>query len=241
MNIQIENTTWQNRLLLQQLLVVAARAGNAHDITALLARGATDDGSALHAACAVGSIACVRCLCARINYAPMVNDYDSYMDCPYHAAVKLAIRIGDLEFLHWIVDDIIIPLWEPAYGAMCEVSLYISADQYRVAEFFLQHGSCENGRVVPGNCGKRVKEDDISHLKVSVFDDHLPQTERDSALRCLALLSAGGQEFPVSKHMLVALAELKQRQNARIVIQGPKTVDGASRQNWLTRLASWVL
>ena len=227
--------------MLRQLIVVAARAGNAHDVAALIEKGATDDGTALRAACAAGSVPCARSLCARINYSPPVNDYEGYMGCPYHAVVKMAIRTGDIEFLGWIVDEVIIPRWETAYGAMCGVSDFISVGQYRVAEFFLGHGGYENGHMVPGKCGKRAKEDDVSRLKVAVFDDSLQQTERDAALRCLALLSSAGHEFPTSKYLLAALADLKRRQNTTAQVTTSPLGSATPRQTWVGRLASWVL
>ena len=227
--------------MLRQLLIVAARAGNAHDITALLAKGGTDDGAALRAACVAGSVPCVRALCSRISYAPALNDYAGYMGCPYHAVVKMAIRTGDIEFLGWIVDEVIIPRWQPGYGAMTDVSDFISVGQYRVAEFFLGHGGYENGHMVPGKCGKRAKEDDVSRLKVAVFDDSLPQAERDGALRCLALLSAGGREFSTSKYLLAALADLKRRQNTTAQATTSPLGSATPRQTWVARLASWVL
>jgi len=227
--------------MLRQLLVVAARAGNAHDVTALLQKGATDDGTALRAACATDSVPCARSLCMQINYAPALNDYEGYIGCPYHAVVKMAIRTGDIEFLGWIVDEVIIPRWEPGYGAMTDVSDFISVGQYRVAEFFLGHGGYENGHMVPGKCGKRAKEDDVSRLKVAVFDDSLPQAERDGALRCLALLSDGGREFSTSKYLLAALADLKRRQNTTAQVTTSPLGSATPRQTWLARLASWIV
>jgi len=227
--------------MLRQLLIVAARAGNAHDITALLAKGGTDDGAALRAACVAGSVPCVRALCSRISYAPALNDYAGYMGCPYHVVVKLAIRIGDIDFLSWIVDEVIIPHWETGFGAMCEVSDFVLAGQYRVAEFFLSHGGYENGHVIPGKCGNRAKEDDISRLKVAVFDESLPQSERDGALRCLTLLCAGGREFSTSKYLLSALVDLKRRQEAMSLVPEAPTANQTKRQSWLARLTSWVM
>ena len=227
--------------MLRQLLIVAARANNAHDVMALLEKGATDDGTALRAACAAGSVPCARSLCARINYSPPVNDYEGYMGCPYHAVVKLAIRTGDIEFLRWIVDEIIILRWEPAYGTMCGVSDFISDGQYQVVEFFLQHGGYENGKVIPIRCGKRANEDDISRLKVTVFDETISQADRDAALKCLALLYAGGHEFPTSKHLMDALADLKRRQNTTSQASASPLGSNTPRRTWLARLASWIV